>query len=103
MHTPFELVGPLPRDNEHRQLSDARGQRTAEAEIFAELGETVEQLGAAKKRDERPFDSATRARGELLGDLALPRIQHFDGQRWHPVYGHLGGQGFVVLHFFSVV
>jgi hypothetical protein len=55
------------------ELADARIEDAFEAQVFADLGDAVQQLRAAQQRKERAVDALARSRDQRVGGLALGR------------------------------
>src|SRR5690348_9631120 len=89
MHRPLELLCPVARNDEHHELADARLERAAEAQVLADLLQTLHQLGTAQERNELAFDPAARTGGQLGcgGALGVGHLRRLE--RRHAFYvGH---------------
>ena len=86
----IELVlrGPVAADQQDAQFIQARMQRTAKADIFADALHLVSQIGAAQQCLERASHATARAGQDRLGSLALLRGHLFQGLGRKAFAGH---------------
>jgi hypothetical protein len=85
VHAPFELLREAPRDDQHRELGEARLERALVAQVLADFLQPLHELRAAQERDEGPAHAAARTGGKLGGGAPLRFGHRFGCEGRHAV------------------